>query len=351
MALTFLKIRNLRNLLDVELEPGPGLNVLLGRNGAGKTSVLEAIYILSRGRSFRSDRAGPVISKGESSLEVFARFDMASSVKKVGVRKGKGGTEIRLNGEPVKQLSKLARAVPQLLITPKSHEILERGPEYRRRFMDWGVFHVEHDFLAAAKNYRRVLRQRNEALKRSPGQLESWDLELVKSGLRVDRCRKGYVEALGKRFFQYIRNFLPNSEISLTYTVTANTEREYLERLHKHRDEELRCGYTFVGPHRADLKVKFEGRDAEKVVSRGEQKLILAALFLSQAELVARQAMAKPILLVDDLPAELDRSNRAIFLEELKRLNTQVMITGTETTLFDGLDELRVFHVEQGTIS
>lgn len=351
MALSFLKIQNLRNLQEVELEPAPGLNILLGRNGAGKTSILEAIYILSRGRSFRSDRAVPVISREKSSLEVFARFDASSPVKTIGVRKGRGGTEIRMNGESVKQLSQLARVLPQLLITPRSHEILERGPEYRRRFMDWGVFHVEQGFLPAAKSYRRVLRQRNEALKRSPRQLESWNLELVKSGLKVDCCRQEYVKALSERFLRLSRYFLPEIEISLSYAVSAETEQEYLEKLQQHHEEELKRGYTQIGPHRADLKVKFEGRDADKVASRGEQKLILAALFLAQAELVAEKGAVKPILLVDDLPAELDRENRGIFLEELTRLDTQVMITGTEATLFDGLDDSRVFHVEQGVIS
>lgn len=351
MALSFLKIHHLRNLQDAELELAQGLNVLLGRNGAGKTSILEAIYILSRGRSFRSDKTGPVISRGETSLEVFARLADSNTARTVGVRKGRGGTEIRINGESIKQLSQLARIVPQLLITPRSHEILERGPDYRRRFMDWGVFHVEHRFLSVAKSYRRILRQRNEALKRSPGQLGSWNREIIKSAMAVDHFRSSYVQVLKAYFCTYAQHFIPGSELSLSYTVSAESEQEYLNKLEQVREEELRRGYTLVGPHRADLKVRFEGRDADKVASRGEQKLILAALFLSQAKLVAEKGPVKPVLLVDDLPAELDQQNRKLFLEELSHLNTQVVITGTEPTLFSDLNDMKVFHVEQGAVS
>lgn len=352
MALIFLRIQNLRNLRHVEIEPSNGLNILLGQNGAGKTSVLEAVHILGRGRSFRGDRAGPLITNGEDALEVFGRIGYESGgVQNVGVRKARRGMEVRVDGTGIRQLSILARNLPQMVMTPRSHEILERGPEYRRRFMDWGVFHVEHGFLQAMKNYKRVLRQRNMALKMVGQDAGVWNRELIKNGMQIDNYRYQYIEDLKGKFAKVVGAFLPNREITLSYAVTAESEPAYLERLILQGEEERRRGFTQVGPHRADLRIRFEGKDADKTASRGEQKLLISALFLAQAEMLSEAGYKKPILLIDDLPAELDSINRDLFINAISALKAQVFITGTEDRLFGCLDEARLFHVEHGGVT
>lgn len=351
MALKLLRINNLRNIQSIEFEPTAGINVLWGANGAGKTSVLEAIYLLGRGTSFRSEKAGPVIRRGASAMDVFGKLEGSSGIKQsIGIRKKGAETELRANGEGVKRLSLLTKICPVIVVTPRSHEIIERGPENRRRFLDWGVFHVEPMFHRAAMNYRRVLRQRNAALRKNPREASIWDRELVRNGMEIEGFRQRYLEMFEPLFASEIGRFLGEREVLINYRPSSCSEQDFLERLKQLREEEIKRGHTLIGPHRTDLLLKLDGRKAGETASRGEQKLIIAALFLAQARFVGEKGQQSPIFLIDDLPAELDREKRACFLGALKELGVQVFITGTEMEAFQHMAEQKMFHVEQGRI-
>ena len=197
MKIELLRVKNLRNLEAVEICPGPGINLFFGRNGAGKTSVLEAIYLLGRGRTFRGVSGGPVISESRDSLEVFARaVEEEGKAKAIGLWKNKSETKIKLDGAYINKLSELARRVPLQIIATQSHDLLLKGPGMRRRFMDWGLFHVEHRYQTWYSRYKRILEQRNASLKQGKGETGVWDEQLQENGEKIHEFRDRYVSEL-----------------------------------------------------------------------------------------------------------------------------------------------------------
>ncbi len=353
MSLSLLRIHHLRNIKDVEIVPNSSINIFWGSNGAGKTSILEAIYLLGRGRSFRGVEIGPLITSGETNTVIYGKLDIENNHQNsIGLSKQlRGKTKIKLNGESVNRLSLLAQTLPLQVLTPKSHEILERGSTYRRRFIDWGVFHVEQNFIKFATNYNKALKQRNAALRKSPKTAFAWDSIMIKNGIQVESMRKQYLEKLSPIFNDKTNSLFGRDDIIINYYRGWSENETYAESIKKREKDDLKRGFTSVGPHRADIKIEIAGQSAEKVVSRGEQKLIIAALYLAQAKIAANESKIKPIFLVDDLPAELDDKKRVLFLNELMQLGLQVFITGISKDYFSTLHSSTMFHVKHGQIS
>jgi len=352
MTLSLLRIHNLRNIQDIEIQPTSSINVLFGGNGAGKTSILEAIYLLGRGRSFRGMEIGPLITSGEKETIVYGNLHNRDGKKDaIGISKQlKGTTQIKINSEAVNRLSILAKTLPLQILTPKSHEILERGSAYRRRFIDWGVFHVEHNLIKFANNYNKALKQRNAALRRSPQTAFAWDSVLIENGIKIESTRKSYLDKLSPIFRDKTNTLIGRDDVTIDYRRGWSENETYAESLKRREKDDLNRGFTGTGPHRADIKIEIAGQPAEKMVSRGEQKLLIAALYLAQATITADENRTKPLFLVDDLPAELDREKGALFLNELNMLDIQVFITGISKEYFSTVDSLGMFHVKHGQV-
>lgn len=352
MTLSLLRIHNLRNIQDIEIKPTASINVLFGGNGAGKTSILEAIYLLGRGRSFRGMEIGPLITSGEKETTVYGKLHNRDGKKEsIGISKQlKGTTQIKINSEAVNRLSILAQTLPLQILTPKSHEILERGSAYRRRFIDWGVFHVEHNLIKFANNYNKALKQRNAALRRSPQTAFAWDSILIENGIKIESTRRSYLEKLSPIFRDKTHTLIGRDDVTIDYRRGWSENETYAESLKRREKDDLNRGFTGTGPHRADIKIEIAGQPVEKTVSRGEQKLIIAALYLAQATITADENRMKPLFLVDDLPAELDREKGALFLNELNMLDIQVFITGISEEYFSTVDSLGMFHVKHGQV-
>jgi len=199
MHLTQLDIHQVRNLRDVQIKPCIRCNYIFGDNASGKTSVLEAIYLLSVARSFRTTHIKHVISHNKPALQVFARIQNKNlETTAVGLERSIQKTRIRINGTNVKQVSELSSLLPVQIINPDVHKLLEQGPKYRRQFIDWGVFHVEHDFLMAWQQYYRVLKQRNAALrkKQTKDTITLWDNQLIQYAKAITLARESYLWVL-----------------------------------------------------------------------------------------------------------------------------------------------------------
>lgn len=350
MAFTSLRIHNLRNISNLEISPSKGINLFFGKNGAGKTSILEAAYLLARAKSFRSSRSGPLIKKGEGELTVFGNYQTSGLQYALGVRKKGTDTEIRMNGKTVKRTSEIARILPVQIITPQSHQILERGPEFRRRFIEWGVFHVEHRYHQLYKRYTRALNQRNAAIKNRSDNISVWDRELSESGERLNAMRIHYLEQLNAFVAKESSDLLPQHTVELEWRQGWDKNRTFAEALELQFKSDAEKGYTQVGPHRADLIVRLDGQKAINVASRGQQKLIVMALKLAQMTTMKALVSESPILLLDDLGAELDSDNLFIVLTRLKQLSVQTFITSTDKRAFDDVALDKLFHVEHGAL-
>lgn len=357
MALHYLDITGFRNLISVKLEPfSRGFNFIYGDNGSGKTSLLEAIYYLSLGRSFRSTVIDRVIHRSEDKLSLFAHIaSNAGQTIPIGLeRYAEGDLKLRINGKDVYSIAELADHLPVQLIDTHCHHLLDAGPAFRRKYLDWGVFYLNKRFLERWRQFGRALKQRNAALRGqiSKKELESWSHELIEHAIQLDIMRRQYVESLIPLLEKTIAELLSLVNIRMTYYPGWDQSYDYAEILRHAIDKDSLLGYTQFGPHRADLKVTIDRIPAKDILSRGQQKLFVCAMILARGALLQSGSNTRPIYLVDDLPSELDVINRTNLLALLSRQEAQIFITAVERNCdnFLASTSVKMFHVEHGIV-
>lgn len=349
MTLDRLQFSNLRSLEAGVLEPGPRLTLITGANGAGKTSILEAAFLAGRGRSFRTHQTEKLVRHGEDALQVFAQ--VGEPAHRIGLEYRRvGGFEGRLDGRNLKSLAELPGCWFVEVVDPEIHRLLTEGPQERRRWLDWGVFHVEPRFLAAWARYSRALKQRNAALKGGTAP-DVWDRELVASGEEVASYRAQWFASLQAGLERGAEHMVSRD---FTFSLFQGWSRDssLSDALSQSRARDLERGSTSVGPHRADVVIRMGEGMARDVCSRGQQKLLALSLVLSALEHLQRQQdAARPTLLLDDPAAELDQQRLSLLVERVCQLQCQLIVTALSdaTQLFGTPD--RVFHVEQGRLS
>lgn len=352
MPLGWFRAENFRCLSGIELELDPGANLFVGPNASGKTSLLEAAFFLSRGRSFRSRRRAALIRHGEDTFVLTGQSLGAPTPCVLGVRAGRTGTEWHVRGAVASGTADLAEQFAAQVIDPEVHKLLEEGPGRRRRFLDWGVFHVEPSFLSTWRRYHQALRQRNAALKQdgSDDDLAPWEQELGTQGETLARQREAYLARIAGPLGEIGRSLL-DRPITLAHQTGWDSDRPLLEVLRADRRRDRRYRATQAGPHRGDVVVMIDGRPAKDHVSRGQQKLVAAGLMLAQLEIQEEEKPGRSALLLDDPSAELDRANLARLMQIVHRMPGQLWVTSLRADI-EGLPrEPRVFHVEQGRIS
>ena len=354
VQITKLEISDLRIIRHMSFQPSVGINFIVGSNGAGKTSIFEALYLSGRGRTFRHKDAGPMIRKGASYAQVIVNIDEpdtgVSSV--LGVRREKANLVCRLNGEAVRRRSEMAETLPVQWIGSQPQQFLGLGPEVRRHFLDMGVFHVEQGYLAVLTQFHKILRQRNAALRgRSVDLVTVWDSELAACAEQITDARKRLIQALMPSVSNLIENWECGFTIDYRYRKGWQQDSCIVDQLVSKRETDLKMGFTSVGPQRAELELLANGDIAEKRLSRGQQKLLVFALNLALFDLVVKQRGATPVLIIDDLAAELDTDNKARLIRELECRDAQVFLSKIEkNTLPQPQGEYRTFHVEHGNL-
>lgn len=355
--LSHISLTHFRNIVSAELTPANGINLVVGENGSGKTSLLEAIFLLAMGRSFRSRSLKHLVKKEQNSLTVFARCIEQTPI---GVQYDLDkGLTIRLNNAPLKRLSDLAAHLPLQFIPANCHQFFELGPKYRRRMVDWGVFHVEHSFNYHWQSYKKILQQRNSAIRQNQknGDIQLWDEHLVQHGNNITEHRKAYLNQLKKYFVPLFAQLCPEmkgKEIALRYRQGWNKDEEFLSYLTAQIQRDRILGYTRSGPHAADWSLKIDGADPYEILSRGQQKLFFLALSMSQIRLLAEHKnLSNSLLLIDDLSSELDWGHQNTVMEALRTLPVQAFISTTNDALQSLLSAKndKTFHVKHGAIS
>jgi len=356
MPLAKLDVINVRNIETAQLDPSPRLNFIVGANGSGKTSLLEAIHILGRARSFRSTQAGQVIRFQQEELTVAGRVGQGGGLPPValGVRLGRRKREIHLAGEKLQSSAELIRSFPVLLIQPASSGLLEGAPKIRRQFLDWGAFHLDAGFLEQWRGYARALEQRNALLRSGQVRdIEIWNHELSRYGTIVALARAAYAERLLPYFLAATGHFLGDMPLELRLAPGWDMAEDLDAVLRRELTQDLRDGYTHAGPHKGDFSIQASGRSAKNYLSRGQAKLLVFALLLAQAHLLEESLETPACVLIDDLASELDRDNRANLLGFLQARKAQFFITATDPQALAaaGLEEVAVFHAERGRLT
>lgn len=354
MRVFAIEIRRLRILERIELEFSPGVNLLVGSNGSGKSSLLEAVHILGSGRSFRSHRLRDLVTRGESGLRIVGRIVGDDGITEtIGVEHSTNGLKIRRGGVDVRTSSELAAVLPTVVVTPDTYRLVTDGADLRRRIIDRLLFHVEPTYLDYYSRYRRALRQRNAAIRSgvSDDELEGWDSELVAAGEQLTALRIRCLEDVLPMMKDGVTK-LVGASIDIRFHQGWDTSISLKEACeHSLTSDRLR-GYTQAGPHRADLRFTVDDRPVQHALSRGETKMFVTAVSVAQVRSLAAALGNPPVVLVDDLASELDPDCRSRCLAELNATGAQLFLTAVPGHGLNRVEfeEGRLFHVKQGCI-
>ena len=360
MYLKQLHVHGLRNLKHIQLTLSPQVNLFHGPNGSGKTSILEAIFLLGRGRSFRSRVLNTVINTQEQVCTAYGLRESSGVSTPIGVSRGRQGDFLfKINGQPIAAASALAETLPLLLLNAEGFDLIGGGPQYRRRFIDWGVFHVEHNYKQLVRRYQRVLKQRNSLMRhdRIDEQLLAvWDTEFVDLAQQINTSRNAYLNDL-LPIVKQVACELSEGLGDVDFIINPGWDEAVglPEVLHKDRPRDRLLKTTHHGPHRADLRIRIKKQNVSDILSRGQLKVLATAMQVAQGYLFYNKTGRSGLYLIDDLPAELDIKHRQQVCEKLSALGAQIFVTGVERR--DLLDlwsettsEFRLFHVEQGSV-
>jgi DNA replication and repair protein RecF len=328
MALRRLQVSDFRCLSSAELEFDPLFTLISGPNASGKTTLLESIYVLGRGRSFRTRRLDTLIRTGRERFVIFGEAGAGDRRVALGVEGSRQGVRAKVSGEEPGSLAELATVLPVQIIDPEVHRLIEEGPNRRRRFLDWGVFHVEPNFVGYWQRYQRALKQRNAALKaRAPkATVSAWDGELLVFGEHLTSARARYVAQLAAQA-GIIASSLLDMELALTYRPGWPQDRSFAEALQQSWPHDQESGVTQVGPQRAEVAIRLDGAVVKDRISRGQQKLLAASLLVAQIKLFPEGSPTQPTLLLDDPAAELDGTRLLGLIREVSSHRVQIVVT------------------------
>ena len=341
LMLKNLHLSQFRCFKDISFELSPGLNLFTGYNGSGKSSIIESLYLAGRGKSFRAQKSNELIHNDFNVSYVHLGFLQ----HKLSIEISRNTLTYKYRNDILKKRSELLDILPLQLLTPVSHEIVESGPSHRRKFIDWGLFHVEHKYRELFSRFSKTLKQRNELLKSKSNDLSVWNDQFVRLSVDLNYYRKNYLDEISIIFNNIQQSLNKDYELGFSYFsgwTTDNLEKELQQYLAKDK----KYGWTTVGPHKADIYFKVND-SRQKLLSRGQQKLFIFVLQLAQCiHLKQTSDLVSPVFLIDDISSELDAINQKLVCDLLKKFKLQSFITNIEQSdlLSESCD--KVFHVE-----
>jgi DNA replication and repair protein RecF len=350
MAIRQISLTDFRNLNSTTIDFNPDINVITGKNGSGKTNLLEAIHVICQAKSFRNNSLKGCIRKSKSGFLLFARFDDY----KAGLSLTGKKVDIKVNGEVVRKRSELVRRTPIKIVNSDSFELLTGSPLVKRMFLDWCLFHVEHSYAENLGRYQHALKQRNHLLKqrKNTDLINYWDEFLIGPAIEIEKSRLNLTNLINQSVQSKLDQLTDNLDVQIAYQKGWSKEKTFKQALTDSRKRDLQTGFTQVGIHRDNLLITNEGVSAVNFLSRGQQKRLCLALQLEVLLLVKQFNESPTILLVDDLAAELDIEARKKVLDLVETLNLQLFITNTDWQDGNVLREkdFSRFHVEHGII-
>ena len=357
-----LSVNAFRNYREPTLfQPGPGINLVYGANGSGKSSLLEAIYLLGSGRSFRTSRMARLVCEGDEELLVYGEVVSSTNrrVSRLGLSRDRNGiTGLKKDGAQVKGLSELARVLRVQIFQPGTVELVEGPAAARRRYLDWGLFHVEQSFLEHWRAMTAALRQRNRLLK-APSldrrELSVWTQQVASTSARIDGLRRSYLASLEPVINATCELFpeLPSTRIGLYSGWSGDGESALLETLNLEEEQDRRRGFTGKGAHRAELRLTSDAGPVRDVFSRGQAKVFSYLMLLSQLKHLVEAEGRGCLILVDDLASELDQEHRERMTQAIIELGQQTIFTALHARqLGEQLgQDVPMFHVEHGVLT
>jgi len=353
MWLHEFQAQGLRCFKHIHATFSSGINVLYGDNGVGKTSILEGISVLSCGKSFRTSKLSHVINDQINELTLFGEVQTKDNSTLLGIQHKQGVTELRVDRQKVSKWSQLAKNLPILEIHPESYLLITGGPIERRKFLNWGMFHVEPSYGKLWLEYNRALKQRNHCLRhRHLNQASNWHQNIAELGNKIVNYLEEYTNNLKPYLNEITELFQLSGKFTMKYYPGWDQQSELYQLLNLELQQEEIGLSTMHGPHRGDLKLMLNNKLFSKSSSRGQQKVLAIALKIAQAKYLKQNSGKESIYLIDELPAELDQKRREIALNLLTQLNTQIIISAVskDSVKYTNSDT-KWFHVEQGCVT
>ena len=360
MFLQSLNISGVRNLTTVALKLDAGLNVFFGENGAGKSSLLEAINFATTGRSFRTSKLETMVASQQEESVVFAQFNEATKIG-VAFKKKTKNKLIKVNGKNLTTLSALASLYPTQTLSPESYHLIDSAPSERRKYLDWCLFHVKHSYHQEWKSYSDILKQRNALLRAADGNvsfsasIKVWDAKLCDASEKITQARENAVRELQILFNKITQSMSIDFCDGIEFTYHPGFSGELRQKLEEGLHLDRMAGYTRLGPHKADLRIKVNGYPVKEFFSRGQKKVLINLMTLAQTTFLKAKSKKNSLFIIDDFGSELDEANQVALLSALLSLdNVQVVLSCVQQdslkAIEKGYNNAKLFHVKHGAI-
>lgn len=329
MLISSLYIENVRCLKKANICLGERVNLFVGENGSGKSSILEAIHIMATGKSFRTSKIDGVKKFDSEGFIISSIINRNGYKKTIGYRKDRSNIDIRVDATNVSRLSELVFNFSLLAFHSNSVFIIEGEPQYRRRYIDWWLFQSNTIFYPEWLRYQNLLKQRNSALRQSNSFLDVWDEALAESGEIINSLRKSAAQLL----MEEVRNVIYEGEFRSLYDFSWQynsgwpKEENFLSALKRNQHRDVIYGFTSVGVHRGDLRITFKGKDAKEYLSRGQQKTLSLIMLIALISIHKKVLNETPIFLIDDISSELDAEHSYKLVEKIIDFGGQLILT------------------------
>ena len=353
MYIEKIKLQNFRNYEQLDLDLNKNINIIYGDNAQGKTNILEAIFLCSFGKSFRTTKEKEMIKFNEDRclVEIFyQKKDRNGKIKiEIGNKK-----QISINGVKIKKLSELLGNINIVLFTPDDINILRDGPANRRRFLDMMIGQLKPNYVYNLNMYLKTIEQRNNYLRqireenKPEKMLEIWDEKLTEYGNIIYNYRKQFMDLIAEKINEIHKKITEDKEnIKIEYTSNCDSKEEYLKLLKQRRKLDIIKGFTTKGVHRDDFVIYINDKEVNTYGSQGQNRTVVLSLKLAELNVIYDLIGEYPILLLDDFMSELDENRRKNFLKNIE--NTQVILTGTDKIDLQNL-EFNLYNVKKGAI-
>ncbi len=353
MHLTRLVLRNFRNYAHAEVSFSPKVNLILGNNGQGKTNLLEAIYLISTGRSFRTRKLSELIRKGESQFYLEAEFYAQGITQSIKITYDELSRKVQHNSTVYTQFTSLLGILPGVLLSPEDHLLVSGSPAERRRFLDIHIAQIDPLYIHHLARYFRAMKQRNHLLKlRSESTLGAWEEMMAHSGSYLIEKRESAIRALRAPLKEWMHLLSHGKDqLSVGYDASiACSDRNPIEHLQeqwfKSRQRELHYGTTLIGPHRDDLQIHISDQDAKNYSSEGQKRCGAASLRIAQWQQFKEKLDSPPLMGIDDFGIQLDSERQSILQRQMGTLS-QVFLTSPQALT----EPFHTIHVAQGTLT
>ncbi len=353
MNITKIKLENFRNYINQEIIFNKGINIIYGDNAQGKTNILEAIFLCSMGKSFRTNKDKELIKINENFAKIKIEYEKSD-------RKGKieyiisDKKSIAINGVKIKKLSELLGNINAIIFSPDDMEILKDGPQKRRKFLNMLISQLRPRYLFNLNDYNKTLEQRNNYLRqikyenKPKNMIEIWNEKLANHAQIIYEYRKEFVDKILNKIIDIHKNITNNSEeIKIHYISEFKTKEEYIKKLNEKLNKDIERGYTSVGIHRDDFEVYINGKNINLYGSQGQFRTAILSLKLSELYVIYDEIGEYPILLLDDFMSELDEKRRRKFVENIT--DAQVILTGTHKLILENFS-YNIYNVKDGQV-